>query len=584
MLAGTLSYAQGYTWEELTTSPTDENINAVSFINPNEGWIACDGGDIWHTSDGGQTWDLRKLLSVTVDANDIQFMDENMGWACGEFGILIRTTDGGLNWLPTYVGTEYVVEDIHMITAAYGLAAGHSISTYNEQMWMTTDSGATWVETIDSPGNLAIYGLHSPASDPDVVVGCGKDNLIGYSSDGGATWTESTIDATGTSLPDPMAWEAIHMVNGSIGFAVGWDHHKALTFDGGVNWVVQAGSGTGMLRDVEGYGSSIVMTCGTDGFAWTEDGGTGWNYPGFSIPVAQLEGISIVYEQTAYIVGDEGIIYKSPAASIDLIPEAYDGPKEICGDGLFPVSVLVKNDGDVEATSATFTVFDSGGAELLAIDWTGSIAPGTTQYVYLGKISITEDESIQIIISGDDYTDNNSFTQVLDYMVPVGIGVDTPVEVCGGESVELNAFGGLSYEWFEEDEVSDASTHNPTVNPTQNSTYTVGIAGLVCYGSFQVDVEVISACNDQPTAFSPNGDGTNDYFHIAGVAANENNEFRVFNRWGAEIRYIQNYDNSNASWLGKDDGMKELPAGTYYYTFKNMDTDREVSGWVSLLR
>lgn len=586
LLSESISFSQSYTWEELTTSPTSLDINAASFINKDQGWIVCDAGDIWYTPDGGLTWEDRRVFGATADGYDIQFLNDTVGWACGALGVVLRTTDGGESWEAASVGAEFAVEDIHMINTSVGYASGHSLTMYQDQLWSTTDGGATWTEIIDSPENLAIYGVHSPISDPDVVIGCGKDNLIGFTNDGGLTWTQSSIDASGTSLPDPMAWEAVHMVNGSLGYAVGWGQHKALTFDGGATWLVQAGSGSGKLKDVEGYGSSVVMICGTSGFSWTEDGGTGWNSPSFSFPAdIELEGISIPDDETAYIVGNGGVIYKSPASSVDLVPESYVGPTDICGEGLFPISVVVKNDGSTDAATATCTVNGTDGSELLSFDWTGSIEAGTTQEIYLGKVAIDETGVLQIIVSGDDVTDNNTLNQPLNYLNSTAVGAESPVIVCEGELVELNAFGGTTYDWLDdEDAFSDPTIQNPTVSPTSTTTYTVAITDVLCYGSFEVLVEVLTNCDEQPTAFSPNGDGTNDYFHLSELDMNENNEFRVFNRWGAEIRYIQNYDNESTVWSGRDNELKDLPSGTYYYTYRNLDTDRQVAGWIALLR
>ncbi|WP_316753535.1 gliding motility-associated C-terminal domain-containing protein, partial [Pedobacter gandavensis] len=63
-----------------------------------------------------------------------------------------------------------------------------------------------------------------------------------------------------------------------------------------------------------------------------------------------------------------------------------------------------------------------------------------------------------------------------------------------------------------------------------------------------------------PNTFTPNGDGKNDTFQIIGIAAYENVDLAVFNRWGDQV-----YKNNN--YKGEWDGMG-LNEGTYFYVLK----------------
>jgi gliding motility-associated-like protein len=68
-------------------------------------------------------------------------------------------------------------------------------------------------------------------------------------------------------------------------------------------------------------------------------------------------------------------------------------------------------------------------------------------------------------------------------------------------------------------------------------------------------------------AVTPNGDGYNDFFTI-GVDLDCGFTFdvKIFNRWGAEIYTMRNYQNN---WDGYSDksfsSSNQLPSGTYYY-------------------
>jgi len=74
-----------------------------------------------------------------------------------------------------------------------------------------------------------------------------------------------------------------------------------------------------------------------------------------------------------------------------------------------------------------------------------------------------------------------------------------------------------------------------------------------------------------PSAFSPDGDGVNDYFRVFGTGIDNNNfKLLIFDRWG-EI--IFESDDINKAWNGKaKNGKNIVPNGTYVWKcyFKNL--------------
>ncbi|MDR0695012.1 MAG: gliding motility-associated C-terminal domain-containing protein, partial [Prevotellaceae bacterium] len=82
-----------------------------------------------------------------------------------------------------------------------------------------------------------------------------------------------------------------------------------------------------------------------------------------------------------------------------------------------------------------------------------------------------------------------------------------------------------------------------------------------------------------PNVFTPNNDGINDNFHIAGLEAYVENELQIINNRGQVIYSKKNYYNE---WYGGDQ-----PTGTYYYYLTVTDKQGEVSrhtGYVHLKR
>jgi len=68
-----------------------------------------------------------------------------------------------------------------------------------------------------------------------------------------------------------------------------------------------------------------------------------------------------------------------------------------------------------------------------------------------------------------------------------------------------------------------------------------------------------------PNAFSPNGDGINDFFHPFGNNTDTDNyQMIIYDRWGKQIFRT---DNINTPWDGTspDSGGKIVPTGVYVY-------------------
>ena len=86
-----------------------------------------------------------------------------------------------------------------------------------------------------------------------------------------------------------------------------------------------------------------------------------------------------------------------------------------------------------------------------------------------------------------------------------------------------------------------------------------------------------------PNAFSPDGDGINDFFNISGQKI-EDFQIEIYNRWGQMV--YKSIDLSNG-WDGTFNG-KNLPTGTYVYKIKTrefgVNQNLIKSGSVALVR
>ncbi len=84
------------------------------------------------------------------------------------------------------------------------------------------------------------------------------------------------------------------------------------------------------------------------------------------------------------------------------------------------------------------------------------------------------------------------------------------------------------------------------------------------------------------TAVSPNKDGVNDGFFIAGIEDFPESRLCLYNRWGNKIYERVGYQND---WEGTWGGNKDLPDGTYFYVLELNDEDkRKFSGYFEIFR
>ncbi len=134
-----------------------------------------------------------------------------------------------------------------------------------------------------------------------------------------------------------------------------------------------------------------------------------------------------------------------------------------------------------------------------------------------------------------------------------------------GENILFNAQGGIAYSWSPPTNLSDTSVYNPlgTYADTGHFNYVVHVvSGYGCSGDDSMRVMVVG--NSEfvvPTAFTPNGDGLNDYFKPIAIGYRGLGYFRIFNRWGERVF---NSNSLEEGWDGTFNN-KKCDMGTYYW-------------------
>lgn len=154
------------------------------------------------------------------------------------------------------------------------------------------------------------------------------------------------------------------------------------------------------------------------------------------------------------------------------------------------------------------------------------------------------------------------------------------VSLCGSDSVQLNATGGLQYTWSPSIGLSDVAIENPFANPSTTTTYTVIVTDADgCTASDEIIVRRNGeTCFFIPSVFTPNNDGTNDTWEIPGLNSYSNCSVKVFNRWGqllfSSIGYSQPWD---GTYVGN-----KLPVADYYYIIDLKDGTPAFTGTVTV--
>jgi gliding motility-associated-like protein len=156
-----------------------------------------------------------------------------------------------------------------------------------------------------------------------------------------------------------------------------------------------------------------------------------------------------------------------------------------------------------------------------------------------------------------------------------------------GEYIQFDAKGGTSYTWSPPDQLSSTVISNPIGTYPDTGTwvyrlYVTSDYGCTGYDTIKVWV-VDNASFVVPTAFTPNGDGRNDYFRPRAVGYRSLKYFKVFNRWGQEVYFGKSLE---TGWNGT---FNNKPAEMGVYFWQIQYTDRHggegfLKGDVTLLR
>ena len=184
-------------------------------------------------------------------------------------------------------------------------------------------------------------------------------------------------------------------------------------------------------------------------------------------------------------------------------------------------------------------------------------------------------KTVQHIVSNGFCSD--SVTEVVNLDNLTKATFDAPHEVCPKDQLVIsNTSIGHLNSWFWSFGDGETSTdQNPPShlfpNTQAGKTYTVTLVvmdNLGCYDTTSELITKLQSCSIAvPNAFTPNGDGKNDYLYPLNGNLATNLEFQVYNRYGQLVFETRDW---SKKWDGTIGG-KPQPSGTYVWMLHYTD-------------
>jgi gliding motility-associated-like protein len=197
--------------------------------------------------------------------------------------------------------------------------------------------------------------------------------------------------------------------------------------------------------------------------------------------------------------------------------------------------------------------------------------------------SASSQHTARLIVSNGNCKDTVTKTIVLDNKVVTDFEIANMI--CPEDSaVILNKTTGNVDTWSwsfgngSTGNMKDPAAVHYALNGRE-SIYTVKLVAanttLGCRDSVSHVIKVLSSCFIAvPTAFTPNGDGLNDFLYPVNALKADALEFKVFNRWGQLMFATKDWQRK---WDGRANGVAQA-AGTYawFLSYTHHDTGKKI--------
>jgi len=335
----------GETWATQTTGGANY-LNSLYFVDENYGYAAGGalGGEVIRTTNGGATWQM--VYEPKYAVYSIKFITPLKGFVGCETGRIYKTTDGGNSWTFAFSNTSLDITSLGFIneTTGFGFGTG-SVCT------RTTDGGENWTEyPMGMPSGSQYFDSY--VSPGGIINTAGAYGSMARSTDGGNTF-----------IAPPTATKGyisnIKFVNDNTGYAVaGFSSGDILkTTDAGNTWVSQITEYTTPIYGISFRNAETGYLAGSISLYKTINGGTNWSKVYNSTSNEIFTDIFFTSDNTGYAVGTYGVMKKTTNAGLSWVSSTVP----IAGTGLNSVFFVNDNTGYVAGEDNSASKTTNGG-------------------------------------------------------------------------------------------------------------------------------------------------------------------------------------------------------------------------------
>ncbi|MBN8695010.1 MAG: gliding motility-associated C-terminal domain-containing protein [Bacteroidetes bacterium] len=631
----------GATWTSLA-SGTSSQLLSVWFTDANNGYAV--GGDqasntavILKTTNAGVTWSTQ-TFSNNFFINT-RFLNNSTGYATGgsitsNTSTILKTVDGGNVWTTEATSSfRQVGFFIPSANVAFSCGLNGSILKLNNPVLVSSPDARF---TSSEPGCVGqsenfysvMAGVSGISHSWDFGSGASPatstfDNPTGiaYSTPGAKLVTHIVSTSMGSDTvtniitinPSPIASFSFSSANLCLGSSVNFTNTGSVS--AGVTYSWDFGSGAipaisssqnPMAIVYETAGSKIITETVMNQFGCFTTATQTINVN--SLPIADAGNDITICADSSVQIGSNPI----SGNSYSWFPSTLVNSSSVSNPVASPIAPVTQlivsvtstltgcvNSDTVVMTMLSPTIANAGvDGEICENDFfqIGSALIEGQNYFWSPSLGLSDSLSpnpISSPLSTTTYTltvisngcpsISDEVTIIVHPLPIINAGLDDTIT--SGSSVMLNASGGLQYIWSPSLGLSNVGIYNPIASPTVSTEYIVSSTDI--YGCTNVDsvfVTVIASTVWLPTAFSPDGNGSNDIFFVRGEGVTDF-EFSIFNRWGEQLFYTNNI---SEGWDGKRQlGGEDLPQGAYvYYVKGTLSTGEKINtnGLVNLIR
>jgi gliding motility-associated-like protein len=235
--------------------------------------------------------------------------------------------------------------------------------------------------------------------------------------------------------------------------------------------------------------------------------------------------------------------------------------------------------------------FHSGGNGITTWNWNLDDRQQSTAQNPMGIYTVFDEKNISLTVSNGFCSQTVAKPVLLDNFIKADFTVFQ--DNCPNEAIPFNGTpqGNIvshSWDFGDGNTASQQTSVHTYAVPDRERTYSVRYTITDQYGCQSTaakPVTIYTSCYlAVPTAFTPNGDGLNDFLAPMNAVKAVDLEFRVFNRWGQLLYASTNW---KQGWDGRFKGQLQ-PSATYVWMlrFTNRDTGKkgEQKGTAVLIR